>query len=285
MTTVQPILSLKDFTFSYDGAMTPALNQVSMDFFPGQKVALMGVNGSGKSTLFLSCMGLLTPDSGRLVCDGRIVTRKKKDLSRLRETVGIVFQEPDNQLISTTVENEIAFGPLNLGLTIEEVRERTERAMEQMDLTQLRDRPPHLLSGGEKRRVSIADVLSMRSRLIFLDEPTTSLDQVNLARLEEALGLMSDQGIGLVVATHDVDFAWSWADRVIVMSGGDVMADDSVDAILTDAELLRRAQLGSPTLVRLARILPGDVYPRSVDEFISCCQSIEAPETERCNHA
>ena len=216
---IEPILQLENVSYAYpDGPL--AVNNLSVSIQKGERIAVLGRNGAGKSTFFLPCNGILEPDHGKVYCDGKAVSRKKKDLLELHRRVGIVFQEAENQILAVTVEGEVSFGPINLGLPMDAVQRRTEAASEAMGLEEYADRSPQYLSGGEKKRVTIADILAMVPDVILLDEPTASLDPENAARLEQILDELTRAGIALAVSTHDVDFAARFADRGLVFAGG-----------------------------------------------------------------
>ena len=234
---------------------------------------MLGNNGAGKSTFFLICNGILRPQQGRISFAVEEIRYTKKDLTELRKKVGIVFQDADNQIIASTVESEISFGPMNLCLPLREVERLVDEAVEQMDLEAYRQRPPQYLSGGEKKRVSIADILAMRPEIILFDEPTASLDPKNTALLEETLDKLSKRGITLVVSTHDVDFAYRFASREVVFSRGEIVADAEPDAVFSDASVIREAGLKRPLLFDVARLVrqafPQVVSgePRTLEEF------------------
>lgn len=261
-----PILELQNVSFSYGGARD-ALQNISVTLRQGEKIALLGNNGAGKSTLFLCCNGVLTPRAGRIVLDGTVVGSGKKERTRLRRSVGIVFQDPDNQIIAATVESEVSFGPMNLRQKAHEVAAATDRALAAMNLEAFRTRPPHYLSGGEKKRVSIADILAMEPRLILLDEPTAGLDNAHTERLEQTLEQLHGQGMTLVVSTHDTDLAWRFANRVIVMSGGAIIADGDAQVVFADADMLKRAGLKPPQLFDVAQALRLPRIPKTMEEF------------------
>lgn len=263
----QPVLQVRDLRFSYDGK-GQALGGVSLDIRAGERIAVLGPNGAGKSTFFLCLNGVLTPGSGEILLDGRPVGKKER--KRLCERVGIVFQNADDQIIASTVAAEVSFGPMNLRLPKEEVVRRVDHALDYMDLQAFRARPPHELSGGEKKRVTIADILAMESEVILFDEPAASLDPMGEERLEAVLGRLSDEGRTLVISTHDMDFAFRWATRAVVFAGGQVIADGAPDAVFRDAETLRRAHLKPPALLevfdmlRARGLVPADaVCPRT----------------------
>lgn len=264
------ILELRDIEYAYEGQQN-ALSGVSIAFRAAERIALLGNNGAGKSTLFLNCNGVLHPQRGERLLHGATVGSKKRDLMTLRQRVGIVFQEPDRQFVAPTVEEEISFGPMNLGLPEDEVRGRVDEALGLTGLSEYRRRAPHMLSGGEKKLVSIAGVVVMRPEILLLDEPTATLDPRNILLLEENLKTLWERGITLVVATHDVEFAWRWADRAVVMHGGRILADDTPAAVFEDEGLLRRAGLVRPVLYEVVRALGGRPQDfRSVEAFRAC---------------
>lgn len=248
----QPVLQVRDLRFSYDGK-GQALGGVSLDIRAGERIAVLGPNGAGKSTFFLCLNGVLTPGSGEILLDGKPVGKKER--KRLCERVGIVFQNADDQIIASTVAAEVSFGPMNLRLPKEEVVRRVDHALDYMDLQAFRARPPHELSGGEKKRVTIADILAMESEVILFDEPAASLDPMGEERLEAVLGRLSDEGRTLVISTHDMDFAFRWATRAVVFAGGQVIADGVPDAVFRDAETLLRAHLKPPALLEVFDML------------------------------
>lgn len=262
------VLSAKDICFGYEKGRH-VLKNVSLDVRRGERLAVIGSNGAGKSTLFLTLNGVLTPQSGEIYLHGERIT--KKDLNRLRRSVGIVFQDPDTQLIASTVYAEVSFGPLNLGLDRETAKKRTESAMRYMDIERLRDRAPHCLSGGEKKRVSIADILAMDTEIIIFDEPTVGLDPQNALALEETLGRLHDEGKTILLSTHDVELAYRWADRIAVFADGETAAPASPDEVFRDAAMLARASLRRPSVMLIYEtlaakgILPHGLCPRSAD--------------------
>lgn len=263
-----PIIQLENVSYAYpDGPM--AVKNLSVSIGKGERVAVLGRNGAGKSTFFLLCNGILEPGEGKLFCDGQPVTHKKKDLLELRRRVGIVFQEAENQILAVTVEGEVSFGPMNLGLPLQEIEKRTGEALSSMGLHDYAQRSPQFLSGGEKKRVTIADILAMEPDLILLDEPTSSLDPENVTRLEETLDQLSEAGIALVVSTHDVDFAARFARRGLVFSQGRLIADDSLAHIFSDSALLEQASLRKPWICQAAEAArPGEAsYPLTMAQY------------------
>ena len=266
-----PILQVKDLHFRYNDEKE-TLRGINLDIYEGEKVAVLGSNGAGKSTFFLNINGVLKSTSGEIVYRGKTIT--KKDLNELRKNVGIVFQDADNQIIASTVEAEVSFGPMNLKLPREEVIKRVDMALAYMNISDFKKRAPHYLSGGEKKRVSIADIIAMDSEIIIFDEPTAALDPLNAAMLEEVLGKMNEEGRTMLISTHDVDFAYRWAERVIVFSNGQIIADDTPFNIFKREDILEQASLKHPTMFDVCRIIEeknlissGQVYPRNITEF------------------
>lgn len=264
----EPILRLENVSYAYpDGP--DAVENLSVCVEKGERVAVLGRNGAGKSTFFLLCNGVLEPETGKIFCGGKAVTRKKQDLLELRRRVGIVFQEAENQILAVTVEGEVSFGPLNLGLRLPEVERRTAEALAAMGLEGYAQRSPQYLSGGEKKRVTIADILAMEPDVILLDEPTSSLDPENVTRLEEILDRLTQAGIALLVSTHDVDFAARFARRGLVFNRGKLAKDASMEEIFADTALLEQAGLRKPWLWQAAEAArPGlPRYPLTMEQY------------------
>lgn len=248
------ILETQELYCSYE-VTREALQDVNVSICQGEKIAVLGSNGAGKSTFFLSLNGIIKPKSGRILWKGKPVKYDKKSLLELRKGVGVVFQDPDTQMIASTVMGEISFGPMNLKLEEQEVRRRTQQAMEYMELEQLAERSPHYLSGGEKKRVSIADIIAMGSEVLLFDEPTANLDPKNTTLLENTLTRLHQDGKTLVVSTHDLDFAFRWAERILVFHGGRLMADGSPEEVFSNQALLETASLKKPLLFQAAELL------------------------------
>lgn len=239
------IIEVKDLSFAYEEKKV--LNQINLAVYPGEKIAVMGCNGAGKSTFFLNLNGVLQPECGEIFLDGKRM--KKKDFLELRKRVGFVFQDADSQIIASNVRAEISFGPMNLGLDREEVSRRVEDAISYLSLQELQERAPHYLSGGEKKRVSIADILAMESEILIFDEPMAALDPVNARNVEDILEKLHGDGKTLLVATHDVDFAYRFADRILVFADGSLIADGKPMDIFHRREVMERAHLREPALM------------------------------------
>lgn len=245
------LLKAEDLRFSYDEGYTYSLKGVNVEIRKGKRIAVMGANGSGKSTFFLCCNGVLRPSDGRLLFHGEPVDYSRKGLLKLRQKVGIVFQDPEDQLFSASVYQDISFGLLNMGMPEHEAAEAVERIMEEMGITPYRDRPVHALSGGQKKLVSIADILVMRPEIVILDEPAASLDPLHTALVRTVVERMTNEGITVMVATHDVDYCLEWADEMILFHDGRVEAFGSPAEILKNEELLKKTHLEKPTVLQL----------------------------------
>lgn len=232
------LVALEDVHYQYpDG--TPALRGVSFTLHHGESVALVGGNGAGKSTVLLLLAGVLFPEKGRVRVGDWEVT--PATLPRVRRSLGVVFQDPDDQLFMPTVEDDVAFGPTNLGLPPEEVRARTEAALARVGALHLRARPPHRLSGGEKRAVAIATVLAMSPDILVMDEPSSNLDPASRRALIEQLQAFEHTKI---VASHDLELVREVCRRTIVMVGGEVAADGHTGDVLSRRDVIARARLG-----------------------------------------
>lgn len=249
---IEPILKVSDLHYSY-GNGNPALDGVSVDIYKGEKIAVIGSNGSGKSTFFLNANGVLKADHGEISYQGTVIN--KKNVRELRKNIGIVFQDADNQIIASTVMAEVGFGPMNLKLPREEVIRRVDEALTYMNILDFKDRPPHYLSGGEKKRVTIADIIAMKSEVIIFDEPTAALDPLNAQMLEEVLAKLGEEGKTMLISTHDVDFAYRWAERAIVFNQGKIIADGTPLEIFQNHEVLEQANLKRPAMLDVYEML------------------------------
>lgn len=246
------ILKAENLHYSYTKEHE-VLKGVSLNIHRGERLAVLGANGSGKSTFFLNINGVLRPESGAVYYRDKLIN--KSSIKELRKNVGIVFQDADNQIIASTVRAEVSFGPMNLGLSKEEVTRRVLDSLNYMNISHLIDRPPHYLSGGEKKRVSIADIIAMDSEIIIFDEPTASLDPQNISIFEEVLDKMSTEQRTLVISTHDLEFAFRWADRIVVFCSGSIIADSDPISVLSDNEVLKKANLKKPILLEVFETL------------------------------
>lgn len=246
------MLRFDDITFAYhtaaDGVL--ALDGVTLSVDPGEEVAVVGANGSGKSTLARLANGILLPQRGSVTVDG-IGTSDEARIRELRERVGIVFQHPDDQIVATSVEDDVAFGPENLGLAREVIRSRVDDALAAVGLSGLESREPHLLSGGQKQRLAVAGALAMQPTYLILDEPTSMLDPEGRADVLAIVARLRAAGRGILHVTHDLaDVAT--ADRVVVLDAGVVAFDGSLETLFSRPGLLESCGLELPPVARLA---------------------------------
>ena len=218
------VIETKDITYEYpDG--TKALDKVNFTVDEGKIVALLGPNGAGKSTLFLHFNGILSPSTGTVIIDGVNVEYDKKDLMQIRQKVGIVFQNPDDQLFAPTVLEDVAFGPMNMALPKEEVEARVKEALLRVGMQGFENKPPHHLSGGQKKRVAIAGILAMKPKIMVLDEPTSGLDPKGASQILRLLYKLNSEGITIVISTHDVDLVPLYASKVYIISEGSIIKE------------------------------------------------------------
>lgn len=231
-------LTFQDVHYTYPGLETPALNGINLKITSGERVALVGRNGGGKSTLMLTANGVLQPKQGVIQMDGQSVTYNRRGLLELRRNVGVVFQNPEDQLFSAGVYQDISLGPLNLGLSKAEARQRVLETADFCGLTELLDRPTHALSGGEKARAALAGVLAMEPHFLFADELTNSLDPWMRQQVLQILDRLVDSGCTVILATHDWGIARQWAQRVIWLEKGLVYRQGPPEEIFTGQENL-----------------------------------------------
>ncbi len=274
------ILAARDIDYVYPGNVQ-ALQGLSLDIEQGRKLAVLGPNGSGKTTLLLHLNGTLKPRRGEILLDGRPAAYDRRSLNIWRSRVGLVLQEPDDQLFSASVYQDISFGPLNQGLSAAEARERVRLALAALHIKPLAERATHMLSFGQKKRVAIAGILAMRPEVLILDEPTAGLDAQGVAQLLTVLEEQRRAGATLVFATHDMDLAYTWADVVAVFCDGRVLRQGETVAVLSDRELLQAARLKMPWLLEVAQAL-GELEqpPRSQEALLELLrQSHSSPVT------
>ncbi|MBQ1452886.1 MAG: energy-coupling factor transporter ATPase [Ruminococcus sp.] len=254
-------ISIRDVRFSYDEVaegkpVTYAVDGVSLDIEEGEFVAVIGHNGCGKSTLAKHLNAMLLPDSGKVIVDGDDTSIEEKTFD-IREKVGLVLQNPDNQLVASIVEEDVAFGPENLGVEPEEIRRRVDKALKAVDMYEYREHAPHKLSGGQKQRVAIAGILAIQPQCIVLDEPTAMLDPSGREEvISTLLKLNRDNKITVVLITHYMDEA-VLADRVVVMDSGRIVTQGTPDEVFSQVELLKRHRLDVPQSAELAFRLKG----------------------------
>ena len=245
----EPIIKTENITFTYPEAEAPALVDITLDIHPGTFVAVVGANGSGKSTLAKHFNAIVVPTAGRVLVDG-MDTAREENLIPIRRTVGMVFQNPDNQIVANVVEDDVAFAPENLGVPPEEIRRRVDEALRAVGMYELRMHSPHLLSGGQKQRVAIAGILAMRSQVVVLDEPTAMLDPQGCEEVMHTVALLRGEGITVILITHHMDEA-AQADRVVVMSKGHIAMDGAPREIFPRAAELKALGLTVPETTEL----------------------------------
>lgn len=252
-----PLLEFVGVGFAYH-PKHPVLTGVTLRIEAGQRLAVVGPNGGGKTTLFRLAAGALRPASGQIAVTGSPVRHSRAGLRALRQQVQLVLQDPDDQLFSANVWQDVSFGPVNLGLPAEQVRRRCDAALAALGVSAIADRPTHLLSYGQRKRVAIAGAVAMRPRLLILDEPTAGLDPAGVETLLQTLHDLYAAGTTVVLSTHDVDLAFRWADAVAVVSGGGVRTVPTADG-LADGPLLAAAHLApawAPLVHRLLDRIP-----------------------------
>ena len=248
------MLEARNIVYHYDDG-TKALNDVSVRVDDNDMVALLGKNGAGKSTLFLHFNGIFRPDEGEILVDGKPIEYNDDGLLDVRTKVGIVFQNPDDQLFAPTVQEDVAFGPLNMDLPQEEVERRVIEALEKVGMTGFERKPPHHLSGGQKKRVAIAGVLAMEPDMMVLDEPTSGLDPKGASQILHLLYELNTECIGIIISTHDVDLVPLYANKVYVIREGEIIREGSPKEVFLDVDTIRQANLRLPRIAHLAEIL------------------------------
>ena len=249
------IIEAENLCYTYDGNDERALDRMNLKIRRGRKVAFLGGNGSGKSTFFLCLNGIRRPDDGRVLINGTPVKYTRKGLLDLRRKVGVVFQEPDDQLFCASVYQEISFGIMNLGADEAEAEREVERVIEELGITPFQERPAHALSGGQKKLVAIADILVMHPEVMILDEPTAALDPKHTRIVQDIISKLTERGITVLMATHDMDYAYGWADEIVLMHEGKVLRSGSPAEVCSDRQALEKTNLEMPSVLRLYEIM------------------------------
>ena len=274
------IIELKNVHFSYttaEGVAPVVLDGVTLDIAEGSFVAVLGHNGSGKSTLAKHMNAILLPSGGTVYVDG-IDTADEERLLDIRRTVGMVFQNPDNQIVANVVEEDVAFAPENLGVPPEEIRRRVDDALKAVGMYEFREHAPHLLSGGQKQRVAIAGVIAMAPRCIVLDEPTAMLDPIGRSDVLRTIRQLNREwGVTVVLITHHMDEA-AQADRLVVMAKGRVVADGAPKEVFQQVEHLKAVGLTVPQTTELLWQLRQAGFDVSLDALSDeeCAQALKA---------
>ena len=247
------IITIENLTFEYmrgeESQPVRAISNLNLEIERGSFTAIIGKNGSGKSTLAKNLNGLLLPTEGVIYVDG-YDTRDDSSIWNVRQTAGMVFQNPDNQLVSAIVEDDVAFGPENLGIDPVEIRRRVDKALEDVNMGQFKKKAPHLLSGGQKQRIAIAGVVAMKPKCIIFDEPTAMLDPKGRAEIMSIIDELHAEGITVILITHFMDEAVR-ADRVIIMHKGKILLDGTPQQVFEQEELIRSVNLDVPLMVEM----------------------------------
>ncbi|MCW2277786.1 energy-coupling factor transporter ATPase [Heliophilum fasciatum] len=274
------MLLVEELSYAYrtqEGANCPALMNVSLQIQPGERVAIVGANGSGKSTLVKHLNGLIVPQKGKVMVDG-YCTSDPQQRAQVRRTVGMVFQNPDNQIVAPTVEDDVAFGPENLGLPVDMIKQRVHTALQAVDLLGARLRPVHALSGGQKQRLAIAGALAMEPRYLILDEATSMVDPEGKKEILQVLRQLQARKImALIQITHDMQEA-AEAERIIVMGQQHVLSETTPERLFQQPQLLQQAGLTQPPVISLAdrlrrRNVPVPETVQTMKELVDClCQ-------------
>ncbi len=270
------VLTTRNVDFAYQNG-APALRDVCLELGRGRKIAFLGPNGAGKSTLFLHFNGILRPKKGEVLYDGTPLRYDQRSLAALRQDVAMVLQNPDDQIFSATVEEDVAFGPLNLGLERNEVDRRIEESLSLVGLEDLRRRPTQQLSFGQKKRVCLAGALAMRPKVLIMDEPTAGLDSEMVHELMELSDELNHAGMTLVMSTHDIETAYEWADDMVVMMKGEVLFTGLPEELFAQHDLMDRLRIVPPYAVRFNQQMHVRTgreeapYPRNLAELTHKC--------------
>ena len=278
-----PALEFKNVRYAYPNSPL-SLNGVTFSLTKGTKVALVGPNGAGKTTLLLMCNGILRPEAGTVIFNGDPIRYDSTSLRELRKKIGLVFQNSDSQLFAPTVYQDVAFGPVNLGMDKTEVKALVTRGLNAVGLAGYEKRPPHQLSGGEKKRAAIAGILVMEPEVLIFDEPTSALDPTGAADLMELLDELNTQGKTIIISTHDVELAYNWADDIILMNHGVVVHQGPPEAVFTDPQLITTTSLRTPAVIEIYTELvarkmldPSSGAPKSILHLVNTLE-------QRFNH-
>ncbi|MFD2617481.1 energy-coupling factor transporter ATPase [Terrilactibacillus laevilacticus] len=252
----KPLIQVEDVSFQYlvnKDEKIPVLKNISFNIYPGEYVAIIGHNGSGKSTLSKHLNGILKPSQGEVLVNG-MNTKEKRLLKRIRQEVGMVFQNPDNQLIATTVEDDVAFGLENTGVPMDEMESRIRFALDVVGMSEMSKRAPHHLSGGQKQRVAIAGIIAMMPKCLVLDEATSMLDTYGRKDILKVIRKLNDDGMAIITVTHHMSEV-AEADRVIVIEGGNIVLQGTPREIFQKKAFLQNIQLDVPAASRIAELV------------------------------
>lgn len=248
------IIETKDLCYDYGEGL--ALNNINVSFEKGKTTAILGGNGAGKSTLFLNINGVLHPSSGKVFFNEEEIKYDKKGLLNIRKKVGIVFQDPDDQLFSSSVKKDIAFGLVKMGLNKEEINIKVEKAILDTGIEHIKDKPVHALSFGQKKRVAIAGILAMEPEVIILDEPTAGLDPKGVSEILNLLkNIKEEKNVTLVISTHEIDIVPIYCDNAYVLDKGEIVFKGTVKELIEKPNILREHNLRLPRLAHLMEVL------------------------------
>jgi len=274
------ILETRGLKYTYpDG--TVAIQDLNIEIKKGKKVAFVGQNGSGKSTLFFLLNGTLKPAEGEILFHGVPFKYNSKSLREIRKSIGIVFQNSDDQIFAPTVYQDVAFGPANLGYSKERVDTCVQQALEQVGLSRLKDKPPHHLSGGQKKRVAIAGIMAMEPEVIILDEPLSNLDPVGADEIMDLLNEFNQFGSTIIISTHDVDLAYRWSDYVFLLSNSKIIGQGTPAEVFKDSELLKKTGLRQPTTLEVYHeierrgLASGGNSPKTIPDLVNTLKPID----------
>ncbi|HUT27054.1 MAG TPA: ABC transporter ATP-binding protein [Methanomassiliicoccales archaeon] len=267
-----PLLECQNICFEYPGRGM-ALRDISLTIEEGRKTAILGPNGAGKSTLFLHFNGVFKPKSGQMLYQGSPLVYRNKELSQLRKEVAVILQNPDDQIFSATVEEDVAFGPLNLGLPRDEVEARVDEALSLVDLTHNRERPSQQLSFGQRKRLALAGALAMRPKVLIMDEPTAGLDPHMVQEVLELTEELHMKGITLIMSTHEMEVAYSWADDFKVVHQGRLLYSGPAEELFANRTLLELLGFQAPSVYRMneemhrSGLMEREPVPRDMTEM------------------
>ncbi|HIK55035.1 MAG TPA: ABC transporter ATP-binding protein [Synechococcales cyanobacterium M55_K2018_004] len=250
------LLEFQTVSYTYPGATQPAIQHLNLAILAGQKTAILGHNGCGKSTLLFLADGLYRCSTGAIFWKGEPLHYHASALNQWRQRIGLAFQDPEQQLVAATVAEDISYGLCNLSLSKAEIAQRLRQTLQDFSLQDIADRPLHHLSLGQKRRVALAGVMALQPELLLLDEPTAYLDRLQTRHLLTELDRIQANGTTIVMATHDLDLAYAWADWVIVLHRGRLVLSEPAQQVFAQVDVLNQLQLGMPTLLECWYALP-----------------------------
>ncbi len=260
------LLQFKDVFYTYPGTTNPAIARLNLNIPQGKNCAVIGHNGCGKTTLFLLANGLYKPNKGNIQWQGKHLKYDHKSLIKLRQEVGLVFQNPEQQLIATTVEEDISYGLCNIGCSETIIEEKVTEILTSFELNSIANRPIYQLSLGQKKLVSLAGVMVLKPTLLLLDEPTAYLDPLHSRQLAETLTKIKDQGTTIVMATHDLEWVYNWADWLFVLREGKLILEGTPQEVFSQTELLENLKLGVPLVHKLLSLV------EKIDQFTTIDQ-------------